>query len=149
MGKLVQAVGGLLALGLAAEFFMGTGHDRDYAFTLRTIDGRLVVDKDNTSGVYVLSLGYKTRFNFTNQTTNPAADVNVKIFEPKPCHVDFKKGTGCVSDELTIAPTKKDKIHAEKDTADGYCKPGDECPFNSFFIIPPVFCRGALRCPEA
>ena len=80
MGKLVQAVGGLLALGLVAESFMLRGKDRDYEFTLRTVKGALVVEKSNTGPpyIYVLSAKHQTRFNFTNQT-EPAADVEVRI----------------------------------------------------------------------
>jgi hypothetical protein len=129
MRKLVMGLGVLFAVTAIAGFFLARGQDRDYNFTFTTVKGAVVVDKDNTSGLFVHTVKKQTHFNFSNET-NPPVVITVKIFEPITCHVEFKPGNGCTSDDVPIDPKKKDKIQLKKDVYDGSCPAKKECDFN-------------------
>jgi hypothetical protein len=126
MDRVVQTVGVLMGAGLGAEYFKARGHDRDYNFWVRTEKGGVVVDKDNTSGIYLLSIRHQTRFHFHNDT---GVNLTARMFEPGTCHFDIKPGTRCKSDELPIRPGRTGTLRIEKQTYDGSCRPGSECEF--------------------
>lgn len=125
MAKVFQAVGILLALGVAAAHLAGgSNHSYDITFVMR--NGVLAADKAQPSP-HLVAKKHSTTWTFTNRA---GADVEFQVYEPEPCHFRFTPAgnTDCASKLVRIAADQPQRIvaHVVK-SDDGKCTDKAPC----------------------